>query len=72
MIEHLVRNGKDRYKFTEAEEGCRYWTCVAVQEWETGEMIQKGSAVAADKALSCYYRYPTGREARNMEIGEFF
>lgn len=61
-----------RYKFTELEEGGRYWIFKVVTQWEKCGRVAKGSADVVYQGLSQYYRYPNGVEARSMPQGEFY
>jgi hypothetical protein len=72
LISLLIQKGGDRYKFTEAQQGCRYWNYTAVAQWESAGWLETGSADTAYLALSYYYRYPSGRDGNSMDIGTFY
>ena len=72
LVSSLLGHGRDRYKFTEAQEGCRYWNYVAIYEWEEAGFLEAGSADLAFESLSYYYVYPTGQDMNPMEEGSFF
>lgn len=64
--------GRDRYTFTEEEEGCRYWIGTIVSDLEAAKIISTGSGETAWGALSCYWRYPDGSESRAVKQGKFY
>ena len=72
LISSLHANGMHRYKFTEAQEGCRYWNYVAIDRWQSAGFLEPGSSELAFTSLSHYYVYPTGQELNPMEEGSFF
>ena len=72
VIEIIMRNGRDRYIFTDKGEGCRFWVCTVIKDLEMAGAISKGSAVVAVHTLSCYWSSLTEGIPREMEAGEFF
>lgn len=72
LLQDLSRAKLNRYKFTEFEEGRRYWISRLVGEWEKRGRLKEGSAELVVKQLSCYYRYPIGVEERVIAQGEFY
>ena len=69
VMEIIMRNGRDRYIFTDKDEGCRF---TVIKDLEVAEAIGKGSAVVAVRTLGCYWGSPTEGTPREMEAGEFF
>jgi len=72
LLQDLSRAKLNRYRFTEFEEGRRYWILRLVEEWEKRGRVKEGSAELVAKGLSCYYRYPNGVEQRAIVQGEFY
>jgi hypothetical protein len=64
--------GRDRYTFTEEEEGCRYWIWNIVSDLEAAKIISTGSGETVWRAVSCYWRYPSGYEPRVVKQGKFY
>src|SRR5271156_2697583 len=64
--------GRDRYTFTEEEEGCRYWIWNIVSDLEAAKIISTGSAETVWEAVSCYWRHPSGSEPRAVKQGKFY
>ena len=67
----IVRNRRDKYKFTEHEEGCRYWVYTFILDLENEGIVAPGSATTVWASVSCYWRYPSGCEERAVELGTF-
>jgi len=72
VITIIMANGRDRYMFTEDEEGCRFWICTVVKDLEDAKKIVEGSEAVARHTLSYYWEFPTGSTPRKMESGTFF
>jgi hypothetical protein len=72
LVKRLIEKGRDRYKFTDDQEGCRYWNYMAIHEWETAGLLAHGTASSASASLSYYYAYPTGKDSNAMEEGTFY
>ncbi|KAI1962177.1 hypothetical protein LOY94_006744 [Ophidiomyces ophidiicola] len=64
---------RDKYRFTEHEEGCRYWIYTFISDLEGAGIIGAGSNVQAWNSLSRYWCHPagSGSEARVVEKGAF-
>lgn len=71
VIDLVSRKGRQKYQFTEEEEGCRYWNYVFVSDLEHAGYIQAGSADTALDALSYYWVNPSGKEKRAVKKGTF-
>ncbi|OBT82955.1 hypothetical protein VE02_08183 [Pseudogymnoascus sp. 03VT05] len=71
VVELVIRNQRHRYQFSPEWEGCRFWNLVSVQDVETAEYIEKGSAEKAEADLSWYWVFPVGQEKRDMTKGVF-
>ena len=71
VIDVISRNGRDRYKFTEDYEGCRYWMYIFISDLEDAGIIDDGCGGTAWEALSKYWRSPSGSESRIIEKGVF-
>ena len=71
ITDGFAQNGRDRYTFTEEEEGCRYWIFTIISDLENAGIIQPGSGQAAWQAVSYYWRYPSGSEPRAVRQGTF-
>jgi len=72
LLQDLSRAKLNRYKFTESEEGRRYWISRLVEEWEKGGRLKERNTELVVKRLSFYYRYPNGVEERAIAQGEFY
>ena len=72
VINLIMEKGRDRYTFTEEEEGCRFWICTLVKDLEAAGNLPKDSDVNAARVLSCYWVFPSGSTSREMEAGIFF
>ena len=72
VINLIMDKGRDRYIFTDEEEGCRFWICTLVKDLEEAGKISENSGVDAVRLLSCYWVFPSGFIPREMEAGTFF
>ena len=72
VIALITEKGRERYTFTEEEEGCRFWICTIVQDLEDAGKIPKESAIESVRTLSRYWAFPSGSSPRVMEAGTFF
>ena len=72
VINLIMEKGRDRYEFTEEEEGCRFWIYTVVKDLEEARKIPKDSTVDAVHTLGCYWVFPSGSTPRKMEAGTFF
>ena len=68
----ITEKGRDRYTFTEEEEGCRFWICTVVKDLEGAGKVPKDSSIESDLTLSRYWGFPSGFSPRIMEAGTFF
>ncbi|CAK7263131.1 hypothetical protein SEPCBS119000_000326 [Sporothrix epigloea] len=64
-------NGLQKYTFTPEWEGCRFWVFTVVSNLEKKGSVPPGSAEATWKAVSYYYRNPSGHEPRIVRQGTF-
>jgi hypothetical protein len=65
LVSSLLENARDRYKFTEAQEGYSYWNYIAIYQWENAGFLEPGSAKLAFTSLSyIYYIHPTGQDSK--------
>ena len=71
IIELILKNKRDKYKFTDDFEGCRYWIQTFVSDLEEAAIIAVGSKILVADGLSKYWRWPSGSEARPIERGTF-
>jgi hypothetical protein len=72
ILDLIIKGRRDKYKFTEDEEGCRYWIYVFVTDLEAAGFIGKGSGATAHAALSQYWAYPSGSTPNAMRVGTFY
>lgn len=72
VMEVIMRNGRDRYIFTDDGECCRFWICTVIKDLEAAEEIGKGSGIVAVRTLGCYWASPSESTPREMEVGKFF
>jgi len=72
ILDLIIKKRRDKYKFTEDEEGCRYWIYVFVADLEEAGFIKKGSEATAHAALSEYWAYPSGSTPNAMLNGTFY
>ncbi|KAK0496304.1 hypothetical protein EDD18DRAFT_202617 [Armillaria luteobubalina] len=81
-VEHVfslvIRNGRDRYKFTDSHEGCRHWVNVIASDLSGASWMESGVAQRVSQAVVFYFP-PThsihGAQApvyRPLEVGTFF
>ena len=68
----LSLNGRDKYMFTEEEEGCRFWVDTFISDLEGAGIIGTGSRQIALGGLSYYWRNPSGYESREVKQGTFY
>ncbi|KAJ5114458.1 hypothetical protein NUU61_000217 [Penicillium alfredii] len=64
--------GRDRYKFTEEWEGCRFWIYTFVKDLESVGLIPGRSGNIAWEGVSYYWRTPSGSEPREVKQGVFY
>ena len=67
----ITRNGREKYTFTEEEEGCRYWIYTIISDLAASGIVPSDSGQAAWEAVSQYWRCPSGSEPRNVQRGTF-
>lgn len=69
----ISRLGRDKYRFTEHDEGCRYWMYTFISDLEDAGNVAAGSKAEAWDCLSKYWRHPvgSGSEARAVDRGTF-
>jgi hypothetical protein len=72
VLNLIMKNGRDKYIFTEEEEGCRFWICTLVRDLEEAGKLLKDSAATALSTLGSYWVFPSGSVPRKMEAGTFF
>lgn len=72
IIEIINSNGRDRYKFTEEWEGCRFWMFTFISDLEASGIVSSGSGDATWDAVSFYWRNPHGCEPREVKQGTFY
>ncbi|EDN06263.1 predicted protein [Histoplasma mississippiense (nom. inval.)] len=60
----VSRLGRDRYRFTENEEGCRYWIYTFISDLEGADIVAAGSKGEAWNSLSGYWLHPPGSGLR--------
>lgn len=72
LVQRIGGGGLNRYKFTEFEEGGRYWVYRVVREWENFGLVKERSAAVVEEGLSWYYRYPDGLDERDINQGELY
>ncbi|KAF1961360.1 hypothetical protein CC80DRAFT_522810 [Byssothecium circinans] len=64
--------GRERYTFTEEEEGCRFWVYTFISDLEAAGYVDAGSEQSSWTAVSYYWRNPSGYEARTVKEGTFY
>lgn len=69
--EVINARSRERYNFTEYEEGCRYWLSIVIGDWEDEGLVPTGSSDEVREALSKYWKDPSGCEERLMAQGTF-
>ncbi|KAI9758726.1 MAG: hypothetical protein M4579_002901 [Chaenotheca gracillima] len=72
ILDIIVSNGRDKYMFTEEEEGCRFWIWTLLSDLEAAGIVSKGSADATLEAVSYYWRTPQGTDANPLKEGRFY
>jgi len=68
----ITLNGRDKYTFTEEQEGCRFWIFTVISDLEARGFIATGCSQNTWTAVSHYWRYPSGRELREVKRGTFY
>ncbi|KAI9747514.1 MAG: Inorganic phosphate transporter pho84 [Chaenotheca gracillima] len=72
VTDMINRKGRDKYTFTEEMEGCRHWIWTLISDLEAEGIIDTGSGEATLKAVSSYWRFPSGSEPRAIKQGSFY
>jgi hypothetical protein len=69
----ISRLGRDKFKFTENEEGCRYWIYTLISDLEDADIVATGCKGEAWASLSKYWRDPpgSGSQPRSIDQGTF-
>ena len=71
FVDLVVAGGRHRYTFTDAAEGCRYWTTVVAQDLEDACYVPQGSAKNVLDAVSMYWAHPSGSTPLAITQGTF-
>ncbi|KAF2786251.1 hypothetical protein K505DRAFT_368390 [Melanomma pulvis-pyrius CBS 109.77] len=71
IINLITQNGREKYTFTEAWEGCRYWIYTFISDLEAAGIIPAGSGQTTWGVVSYYWRNPSGYELRTVAQGTF-
>jgi hypothetical protein len=74
IFELINNNGRDRYRFTEEIEGCRYWIWVFICDLQAAGIINADSGDRTWAAVSFYWKYPqgSGSDPREVKPGQFY
>lgn len=73
VINLITSKGRQRYMFTNAVQGCRFWNWNLIVDMEAAGFVSAGSASITWDAMAYYYRDPDGgRELRPLEKGAFY
>lgn len=72
IIALITQNKRDRYKFTEHGEGCRYWIHTLLSDLEAAGILAEGSAARALESMSQIWLSDTEHEPREMARGVLF
>lgn len=72
IVDTINSKGRDRYKFTEEWEGCRFWMYTFISDLEASGLVSSGSGKATWDAVSLYWRSPNGHEPREVKQGTFY
>ncbi|KAK2799838.1 hypothetical protein FQN50_008359 [Emmonsiellopsis sp. PD_5] len=67
----INQKGREKYNFTPAWEGCRFWIFTLISDLEAAGFLPAGSGQEVWGVLSQYWRYPTGSEPRAIAQGTF-
>ncbi len=54
IMDLMVENKRDKYRFTEYEEGYRYWMYTLISDLEAEGILAQGSATTAWASISLY------------------
>lgn len=70
----IIANKRDRYIYTPAIEGCRYWLYTLANDLAASGVIDPAYVQHLEIALNCYWPYPVGSQAvaHPMVPGMFF
>jgi len=60
LLNVIVENKRDRYRFTELAEGCRYWLTVLVDDLNAHELISAEDKEIANRELAQFWKSPPG------------
>lgn len=72
IMELINKSGRQKYTFTEAFEGCRFWIYTVIGDLEkAGVVTDNESAQRAWDGVSYYHKDPTGKEPRYVGEGAF-
>lgn len=71
IIDIIVARGRQKYDVTEEWEGCRFWVYTLVRDLEESNLVPEGSSAEAWQVMSYYWRYPEGRDFREIKKGTF-
>jgi hypothetical protein len=74
IFELINSKGRDKYRFTDEIEGCRYWMWKFISDLEAAGIVRAGSSNWTWAAVSFYWTYPrgSGQELRAVKRGQFY
>lgn len=73
ILQLIASKQREKYVFTEEEEGCRFWVYTLTLDLEAAGFVPPGSAQSVWNAVSFYYHDPSGRpEPRPIKQGRFY
>ncbi len=67
----VSKNKRQKYTFTKDLEGCRFWVFTIISDLENAGIVGPGNAGSVWEAVSYYWRYPEGKELRDVQQGTF-
>lgn len=74
-VDSIIAGGRDRFRFSNAGEGCRHWVHTVIADWEAEGFLVAGTHQKALDDVSYYYHASanvTDRVPRAVEQGTFF
>ncbi len=68
ICDTIIRKGRDKYNFTDDDEGCRYWVSVVLSDLADEGVIALESRDQALEDLALYWRDPRGRSGSDLDM----
>jgi hypothetical protein len=60
LLNIIIKRGRDRYQFTDAGEGCRYWIMTLIEDLHSEELVSSDDKGTAAQDLAKYWKHPQG------------